>query len=128
MGKRGTQVACEAADMVLQDDAFATIIAAIEQGRAIFGNIRKFTIYLLSGNTGEIVAVAIAALINAPLPLLPLQILFLKRRQRCVSCLGVGGRRGKSPVNAATAARQPGTNFSQNATGVRSPVTGFSSA
>ncbi|MDC0834020.1 Cation-transporting ATPase [Geitlerinema sp. FC II] len=90
MGKRGTQVACEAADMVLQDDAFATIIAAIEQGRAIFGNIRKFTIYLLSGNTGEIVAVAIAALINAPLPLLPLQILFLNAVNDVFPALALG--------------------------------------
>lgn len=54
MGQRGTQVAREAADMVLQDDAFSTIIAAIEQGRAIFNNIRKFTLYLLSGNMGKL--------------------------------------------------------------------------
>ena len=77
MGKRGTQVAKEAADMVLQDDAFSTIIAAVEQGRAIFNNIRKFTLYLLSGNVGEIIAVAAASLTDAPLPLLPLQILYL---------------------------------------------------
>ncbi|MGC9505779.1 cation-translocating P-type ATPase [Baaleninema sp.] len=94
MGKRGTQVACEAADMVLQDDAFATIIAAVEQGRAIFGNIRKFTIYLLSGNTGEIVAVAVASLINAPLPLLPLQILFLNAVNDVFPALALGVGRG----------------------------------
>ena len=77
MGLRGTQVAREAADMVLQDDAFSTIVEAIRQGRGIFENIRKFVIYLLSGNTGQIAALAIASLTNAPLPLLPLQILFL---------------------------------------------------
>ncbi|MGF1490732.1 MAG: cation-translocating P-type ATPase, partial [Prochloraceae cyanobacterium] len=77
MGKRGTQVAREAADMVLQDDAFGTIIAAVEQGRAIFNNIRKFTLYLLSGNVGQIIAVSAASLTSAPLPLLPLQILYL---------------------------------------------------
>lgn len=77
MGRRGTQVARDAADMVLQDDAFATIVAAVEQGRAIFDNIRKFTVYLLSGNMGEIIAVAVASLANAPLPLLPLQILYI---------------------------------------------------
>jgi Ca2+-transporting ATPase len=77
MGQRGTQVAREAADMVLQDDAFSSIVAAVRQGRAIFNNIRKFTVYLLSGNMGQIIAVGIASLINAPLPLLPLQILFL---------------------------------------------------
>ncbi len=77
MGRRGTQVARDAADMVLQDDAFATIVAAVEQGRAIFANIRKFTVYLLSGNMGEIIAIAVASLANAPLPLLPLQILYI---------------------------------------------------
>jgi len=61
----------------LQDDAFKTIIAAVEQGRSIFNNIRKFTLYLLSGNVGEIIAVAAASLTDAPLPLLPLQILYL---------------------------------------------------
>lgn len=77
MGKRGTQVAREAADMVLQDDAFKSIIAAVEQGRSIFNNIRKFTLYLLSGNVGQIITVAAASLTDAPLPLLPLQILYL---------------------------------------------------
>lgn len=90
MGKRGTQVACEAADMVLQDDAFSTIIAAIGQGRAIFGNIRKFTIYLLSGNMGEIIAVGIASLLNAPLPLLPLQILFINAVNDVFPALALG--------------------------------------
>ena len=77
MGQRGTQVAREAADMVLKDDSFATIVAAIAQGRAIFGNIRRFIMYMLSGNAGEIFAVSIVALLNAPLLLLPLQILYI---------------------------------------------------
>ncbi|HHP7232953.1 MAG TPA: cation-translocating P-type ATPase, partial [Xenococcaceae cyanobacterium] len=90
MGKRGTQVASEAADMVLQDDAFSTIIAAVEQGRAIFNNIRKFTLYLLSGNVGEIIAVAAASLTDAPLPLLPLQILFLNAVNDVFPALALG--------------------------------------
>lgn len=90
MGKRGTQVAKEAADMVLQDDAFSTIVAAIAQGRAIFDNIRKFTLYLLSGNMGEIIAVAAASLVNAPLPLLPLQILFLNAVNDVFPALALG--------------------------------------
>ncbi|ACK70364.1 ATPase, P-type (transporting), HAD superfamily, subfamily IC [Gloeothece citriformis PCC 7424] len=90
MGQRGTEVAKEAADMVLQDDAFASIIAAIEQGRAIFENIRKFTFYLLSGNTGEIIAVAVASALNAPLPLLPLQILFLNAVNDVFPALALG--------------------------------------
>jgi P-type Ca2+ transporter type 2C len=77
MGQRGTQVAREAADMILKDDAFGTIIVAIEYGRAIFGNIRKFILFLLSGNVSEILIVAVAWLAGAPLPLLPLQILYL---------------------------------------------------
>ncbi|MEB3278398.1 MAG: cation-transporting P-type ATPase [Lyngbya sp.] len=90
MGKRGTQVAQEAADMVLQDDAFSSIVAAVEQGRAIFGNIRKFTIYLLSGNMGEIIAVAATSLVGAPLPLLPLQILFLNAINDVFPALALG--------------------------------------
>ena len=77
MGKHGTQVAREAADMILKDDAFSTILEAVRYGRVIFGNIRKFVMFLLSGNAGEIFIVGLATLFNAPLPLLPLQILFL---------------------------------------------------
>ncbi|MHC4938496.1 MAG: cation-translocating P-type ATPase [Planctomycetota bacterium] len=77
MGRRGTQVAREAADMVLKDDAFSSIVVAVRQGRIIFANIRKFVVYLLSCNLSEILIVTGAALVQAPLPLLPLQILFL---------------------------------------------------
>jgi Ca2+-transporting ATPase len=77
MGNRGTQVAREAADMILQDDRFATIVVAIRQGRIIFRNIRSFVFYLLSCNLSEIMTVGLASAINAPLPILPMQILFL---------------------------------------------------
>ncbi|MFG1487147.1 cation-transporting P-type ATPase [Halobacteriovorax sp. RZ-1] len=77
MGQRGTQIAKEAADMVLQDDRFNTIILAIKQGRIIYSNIQRFVVYLLSCNISEILIVSIASLMNMPLPLLPLQILFL---------------------------------------------------
>jgi Ca2+-transporting ATPase len=77
MGQRGTQVAREASDMILTDDAFPSIVHAVEQGRIIFGNIRKFVLYLLSCNISEIMAVTLASVANAPLPILPLQILFL---------------------------------------------------
>jgi Ca2+-transporting ATPase len=77
MGLRGTQVAREASDMILKDDAFASILHAVEQGRIIFKNIRGFVVYLLSCNLSEIMTVGLAAFANAPLPLLPLQILFL---------------------------------------------------
>jgi Ca2+-transporting ATPase len=90
MGQRGTQVAQEAADMVLQDDSFATIVAAVAQGRAIFRNIRHFTLYLLSGNTGEIIAVGLASLFNTPLPLLPLQILYINAINDVFPALALG--------------------------------------
>jgi Ca2+-transporting ATPase len=77
MGLRGTQVAREAADMVLRDDSFSTIIHAIREGRVILTNIRRFTTYLLSCNLSEILIVGLAVLAGLPLPLLPLQILFL---------------------------------------------------
>ncbi len=77
MGLRGTQVAREASDMILKDDSFASIVHAVEQGRIIFKNIKSFVVYLLSCNLSEIMTVGLAAFVNAPLPLLPLQILFL---------------------------------------------------
>ena len=77
MGIRGTAVAKEAAEMVLQDDDFSTIVAAVAHGRAIFQNIRTFVVYLLSCNISEILVVTLATVAGAPLPLLPLQILFL---------------------------------------------------
>lgn len=77
MGQRGTDVAREAAEMVLVDDSFDSIVVAVEQGRAIFENIRRFVVYLLSCNLSEVLIVAGAVAVGAPLPLLPLQILFL---------------------------------------------------
>ncbi|MCK6458651.1 MAG: cation-transporting P-type ATPase [Planctomycetes bacterium] len=77
MGLRGTDVAREAADVVLKDDAFSSIVAAIRQGRIIFGNVRRFVFYLLSCNASEILLVAGATVAEASLPILPLQILFL---------------------------------------------------
>ncbi|OZI62865.1 cation-translocating P-type ATPase [Bordetella genomosp. 11] len=77
MGLRGTDVARQAAAMVLLDDAFPTIVKAIREGRVIYGNIRRFVVYLLSCNFGEVMAVGLAVLTGLPLPLLPLQILYL---------------------------------------------------
>ncbi len=77
MGKRGTDVAREAADMVLLDDAFSSIVAAIREGRIIFENIRRFATYLLACNLSEVLVVGLAVLLALPLPILPLQILFL---------------------------------------------------
>ncbi len=94
MGQRGTDVAQEAADMVLQDDAFSSIVEAVRQGRIIFDNIRKFVVYLLSGNVGEILAVGAAATFGFPLPLLPLQILYLNVLNDVFPALALGVGRG----------------------------------
>jgi P-type Ca2+ transporter type 2C len=77
MGLRGTDVAREAAAMILLDDAFPTIVKAIREGRVIFGNIRRFVAYLLSCNLSEVLVVGLAVLSTLPLPVLPLQILYL---------------------------------------------------
>jgi Ca2+-transporting ATPase len=100
MGLRGTQVAREAADMVLRDDSFATIVAAVAQGRVIFGNLRKFVVYLLSCNVSEILIVGIASLVNAPLPILPLQILFLNIVTDVFPALALGAGKGDPSIMA----------------------------
>jgi Ca2+-transporting ATPase len=77
MGIKGTDVTKEASDMILADDNFATIVDAVEEGRGIYDNIRKFVRFLLSVNFSGIFLVATSALAGLPLPLLPLQILWI---------------------------------------------------
>ena len=77
MGRTGTEVTREASHMVLADDNFASIVAAIREGRGIFDNIRKTLVYLLSGNTAELTVMLVAALGGLPLPLLPLHLLWI---------------------------------------------------
>ncbi len=77
MGITGTDVTKEAAAMTLTDDNFASIVAAVEEGRAIFGNIKKYLMYLLSSNIGEIGLMAGATLLGLPLPLTAVQILYV---------------------------------------------------
>jgi Ca2+-transporting ATPase len=77
MGITGTDVSKEAADMVLTDDNFATIVAAVEQGRVIYDNIRKFIKYLLTSNSAEILVMLVGPFLGLGLPLLPLQILWI---------------------------------------------------
>ena len=77
MGLRGTDVAKGAADMILMDDNFASIINAVREGRRQYDNIKKFVTYLLSSNTGEVIAIFVNILLGGPLILLPVQILWM---------------------------------------------------
>ena len=77
MGVRGTDVAKQAAAIVLQDDRFETVAASVEEGRVIFDNIRKFVFYLFSCNVAEVLVLLVAGLAGLPLPLTPLQLLWL---------------------------------------------------
>jgi P-type Ca2+ transporter type 2C len=77
MGVTGTEVTREAADIVLADDNFASIVAGVREGRAIFDNIRKTLVYLLTGNAAELLLMLIAALVALPVPLLPIHLLWI---------------------------------------------------
>jgi Ca2+-transporting ATPase len=77
MGKSGTEVTKQAADMIITDDNFATIVAAVEEGRGIYANIRKTLQYLLAGNTGELLLMTICVVVGLPTPLLPIHLLWI---------------------------------------------------
>jgi Ca2+-transporting ATPase len=98
MGIRGTDVARGAADIVLSDDNFASIVSAIEEGRRQYANIRKFVQYLTSSNIGETLAVFINILVGGPLILLPIQILWVNLVTDSVTALSLSVEKAESDV------------------------------
>ncbi|CAN5275891.1 cation-transporting P-type ATPase [soil metagenome] len=98
MGIRGTQVAKETASMILKDDSFTSIVAAIMQGRVIFKNIKNFLMYLLSCNLSEIFIVFFYGLFNFPFSILPLQILFLNLVTDIFPALALGLGKGNNLI------------------------------
>ena len=77
MGRTGTEVTKEAADIIVTDDNFASIVAAVEEGRGVFSNIRKTLQYLLASNTGELFLMTVAVIVGIPMPLVPIHLLWI---------------------------------------------------
>jgi P-type Ca2+ transporter type 2C len=96
MGIAGSEVSKEAADMVLADDNFATIVAAVREGRRIYDNIRRFVRYTLTSNSGEIWVMLLAPFMGLPLPLLPVQILWINLVTDGLPGLALGVERAES--------------------------------
>ncbi len=98
MGITGTDVAKQTADMVLTDDNFASIVAAIEQGRIIYSNIRKFVYFLLACNVGEILIIFVSMLLGLPIPLRPVQLLWLNLVSDGAPALALGLEKGDPDI------------------------------
>ena len=98
MGQAGSDVAKEAADMVLLDDNFASIVNAVEEGRAVFQNIRKFLTYVLVHNVAELVPYLAFALFRIPLPLTPIQALSIDMGSDSLTALGLGVERADAEI------------------------------
>ena len=98
MGITGTDVAKNTAEVILTDDNFATIVNAVEEGRIIYSNIKKFVAYLLSCNLGEVLIVLISILMNLPVPLIPIQLLWLNLVTDSFPALALGVERGEADI------------------------------
>ncbi|MFB9476681.1 cation-transporting P-type ATPase [Nonomuraea salmonea] len=91
MGRRGTEVARQAADLVLADDNLDTVVAAVEEGRRVYANIRRFLVYGLSGGAAEIAVMVLGPFVGLPLPLLPAQILWINLLTHGLPGVALGG-------------------------------------
>ncbi|HTJ72232.1 MAG TPA: cation-transporting P-type ATPase, partial [Actinospica sp.] len=103
MGRRGTEVARQAADLVLADDELATVVAAAEEGRRVYANIRRFLLYALAGGTAEITVMLLGPLGGLALPLLPSQILWINLLTHGLPGVALGSE----PVEPGTMRRPP---------------------
>jgi Ca2+-transporting ATPase len=103
MGIAGTEVTKEAADLVIADDNFASIVDAVEEGRGIFDNIGKTLGYLLAGNAGELMVMLVAAVLGWPLPLLPIHLLWINLVTDGLPALGLA----TDPIDAGVLDRPP---------------------
>ncbi|WP_433190145.1 cation-translocating P-type ATPase [Actinoallomurus sp. CA-150999] len=98
MGRRGTEVARQAADLVLADDQLGTVVAAVEEGRRVYGNMRRFLIYALSGGAAEIAVMLLGPFLGLALPLLPAQILWINLITHGLPGVALGGEPAQSGV------------------------------
>lgn len=123
MGITGTDVSKGAADMILTDDNFTTIVAAIEEGRNIYNNIKKAVIFLLSCNLGEIIAIFISVLFSFAIPLLPTQILWVNLVTDTLPAISLGVDPGDHDVMKKKP-RNPKESFFANGAGTRALIGG----
>ena len=105
MGERGTEVARQSADLIIGNDDLGTVIAAVEEGRRVYANIRRFLLYALSGGASEILLMLLGPLFGTPLPLLPAQILWVNLLTHSFA----GAALGTEPVETGTMCAHPGT-------------------
>jgi Ca2+-transporting ATPase len=112
MGRRGTEVARQSADLVLGDDNLGTLVVAVEEGRRVYANIRRFLLYGLSGGAAEILVMLVGPLVGQPLPLLPGQILWLNLLTHSVVGTALGSEPGED-----TAMRRPPRNPAEGVLG-----------
>jgi Ca2+-transporting ATPase len=98
MGQRGTEVAREAADLVLADDDLATVVAAVEEGRRVYANVRRFLVYGLSGGAAEILVMLVGPFVGLPLPLLPAQILWVNLMTHGLAGVALGAEPSEPDV------------------------------
>jgi Ca2+-transporting ATPase len=98
MGRSGTEVARQAADIVLVDDDFATMVAAVEEGRRVYDNVRRFLLYALSGGTAEVLLMLLGPAFGLPLPLLPGQILWVNMLTHGLPGVALGAEQAEDDV------------------------------